>query len=141
MSIKISNNIYIQEDELDIKAIKSQGSGGQNVNKVSTAIHLFFDINRSSLTDYYKDKLRKLKDHHITNDGVIIIKAQKYRTQESNRIDAIDTLCKIIRKSTVTVKKRKPTRPSLNSKTRRLDSKTKHSKNKSLRKKIDKSNY
>ncbi len=141
MSIKISNKISIQEDEIEIKAIKSQGSGGQNVNKVSTAIHIFFDIKRSSLPNFYKDRLNKLKDHHITNDGLIIIKAQKYRTQESNRKDAIETLCKIIQKSAITKKKRKPPRHTLNSKVKRLDSKTKHARNKSLRKKINKSNY
>jgi ribosome-associated protein len=141
MSIKVSNSVYIQEEELELKAIRSQGSGGQNVNKVSTAIHLFFDINKSSLSGFYKNRLNNLNDHHITNDGVIIIKAQKHRTQEANRQDAIEMLCVIVQKAAITVKKRKPTRPTLNSKTRRLDTKTKHSKNKSLRKKINKSDY
>jgi len=111
----------------------TQGSGGQNVNKVSSAIHLRFDINASSLPDFYKQRLLALRDKRITKDGVIIIKAQKYRTQEKNRDDALERLAEIIKGVTAVQKARRPTKPSRNSQKRRMDSKTQRSKIKKLR--------
>lgn len=131
----IIENIEIPESEIQMSAIRSQGAGGQNVNKVSTAIHLRFDINNSSLPLVYKERLLILDDYRITNAGIIIIKAQRYRTQEQNRIDALNRLQELIQKVTVIPKKRRATKPTKNSQMRRLDSKTKHSLNKKYRSK------
>ena len=104
--IAISNSVSIADDELEISAIRAQGAGGQNVNKVSSAIHLRFDIRRSSLPDFYKDRRLALSDQRISSDGVIIIKAQSFRTQEKNRQDALDRLVQLIREATVVQKAR-----------------------------------
>lgn len=132
----LSNNILIPDSEIDIKAVRSQGAGGQNVNKVATAIHLRFDIKNSSLPDLYKERLLLLRDRRITSDGVLIIKAQKYRTQEKNRVDAEVRLTEFINKALIVPKKRTPTKPSYGSKTKRLEDKTKRSQVKSLRGKV-----
>ena len=134
--LKISNTISIPEREIELDAIRAQGSGGQNVNKVSSAIHLRFDIQASSLPTVYKERLLALQDQRINKDGVIVIKAQQFRTQEQNREDAFTRLTEIIRQVTIVPKKRRPTRPSKRAKARRMDSKNKRGKIKALRGKV-----
>jgi ribosome-associated protein len=133
----ISQNISIPDNELEISAIRAQGSGGQNVNKVSSAIHLRFDINASSLPEFYKQRLLSLRDQRISKEGIIVIKAQQYRTQEKNRDNALDRLREIIRGVAKVQKARKPTRPTRNSQKRRLDSKTQRGKTKALRGRVN----
>lgn len=133
MSLKITNQVSIPLSEIQFQAIRAQGAGGQNVNKVSSAIHLRFSIDESSLPDTYKDSLRKLSDHRITDDGVIIIKAQRFRSQDKNREDALSRLGDLVKTAGVTRKRRKPTKPSRNSQKKRMDSKTKHGQLKSQR--------
>ncbi|MCF2147587.1 aminoacyl-tRNA hydrolase [Desmonostoc muscorum LEGE 12446] len=131
--LQISNIIIIHDSELEISAIRSQGAGGQNVNKVSTAIHLRFDIEGSSLPAFYKEQLLKLNDRRITQEGVIVIKAQEYRSQEQNREEALKRLQELIKSVVVLKKKRKPTKPTRSSQKKRLDSKTKRGQIKSIR--------
>ncbi len=133
MALKISDQIVIPDDELQLCAIRAQGAGGQNVNKVSSAIHLRFDIKASSLPEFYKERLLNLKDSRINKDGVLIIKAQQFRTQEKNREAALARLLALIQAATVVQKVRRPTKPTRNSQRRRMDSKTKRSQTKSLR--------
>ena len=132
----ISDQVEILENEIQCEAIRAQGAGGQNINKVSTAIHLRFDIHQSSLPDIYKEKLTQLHERRISKDGIIIIKAQRYRSQEKNREDALERLKNLIINAMIEQKNRKPTRPSRTAKTKRLDRKTKQGHIKKLRKKI-----
>jgi len=133
----ISNNVSIADKEIDLSAIRAQGAGGQNVNKVSSAIHLRFDIKASSLPEYYKQRLLSLNDKRITKDGIIVIKAQKYRTQEKNRDDALARLQEIIQGVSRVQRARIATKPSRSAKTRRVDSKTRRGLSKQLRAKVN----
>ncbi|HEY9779896.1 MAG TPA: alternative ribosome rescue aminoacyl-tRNA hydrolase ArfB [Leptolyngbyaceae cyanobacterium] len=123
--LQISNTVFISEREIEISAIRSQGAGGQNVNKVASAIHLRFDIGASSLPESYKERLLKLNDQRITQQGVVIIKAQEYRSQEHNRESALRRLQDLIKSAVVIPKKRKPSKPTRSSQRKRLDSKSK----------------
>lgn len=134
--LKITNNLTIPLTEIEILAVRSQGSGGQNVNKVATAIHLRFDIQASSLPEHYKSKLLQLKDSRISSEGVIIIKAQRFNSQVKNREDALNRLREMIKSVTITLKTRVPTKPTKASQIKRLESKSVQSERKSFRSKI-----
>ena len=132
----ITSAVSIPDSEIELSAMRSQGPGGQNVNKVSSAIHLRFDIVQSSLPDLFKQRLLTLRDQRISKEGVIVIKAQTSRSQEKNRLEALDRLVLILRQVTSTPKVRRPTKPTKGSQRRRMDKKTLHGRQKSLRSKI-----
>lgn len=136
-SLTISGQLKIPLAEIDVQAIRAQGAGGQNVNKVSSAIHLRFDIRASSLPAPYKERLLALRDRRISSEGVLVMKAQRFRSQEKNRMDALERLRELVAGVTITRKKRQPTRPSRSSKRKRMDSKTKRGLLKSLRGRVD----
>lgn len=131
--LQLTRNIVIPERELEFSAIRAQGAGGQNVNKVSTAIHLRFDIKRSSLPENYKERLLSYKDQRITQDGVVIIKAQRFRSQEKNKEEALQRLKQLILQANTVQKPRRATKPSKSSQLKRLDSKERKGKIKALR--------
>lgn len=135
--LKISNTVSLADWEVQMTAIRSAGNGGQNVNKVATAIHLRFDIPHSTLPDVYKQRLLTLNDSRISKEGVLVIKAQSFRTQEQNREDAQTRLVEFIQAAMVVQKARRPTRPTRASKIRRVDNKKKRSVKKSLRGKLN----
>ena len=135
--LQITEKIAVDEDEIDFEAVRSQGPGGQKVNKTSGAIHLRFDINASSLPELYKERLRALKDSRITKEGVIVIKSQQHRSREQNREEALQRLVELIRSVTISRKKRIATKPTKGAVKQRLQSKKKHGEKKKLRKEVD----
>jgi ribosome-associated protein len=130
----------VAESEVQISAVRSAGAGGQNVNKVSSAIHLRFDIAASSLPAALKARLLSLKDHRITRQGVVVIKAQQHRSQEMNRAQALERLQELVEAAAVVPKTRRPTRPTRASRKRRLEGKTRRGRIKALRAKVDPEN-
>ena len=135
MSLEITPHLHVPDHEIVMEAVRAQGAGGQNVNKVSSAIHLRFDIRASSLPPGIQERLLALRDQRITQDGIIVLKAQRHRTQEMNRDDALDRLNELVNTVTVVQRRRIATRPSKGAKLRRLEGKKQRGATKSLRRK------
>jgi ribosome-associated protein len=135
--LQVSKNISLPLGEIEISAIRSQGAGGQNVNKVASAIHLRFDISASSLPEHYKTRLLNLRDRRITTEGVVVIKSQEHRSQERNREEALDRLRSLILSVAVVVLPRKIRQPSVGQHRRRLESKKRRSETKELRRSVE----
>jgi len=134
--LKISDQVEIPDREIELNAIRAQGAGGQNLHKVSSAVHLRFDIRASSLPEFYKERLLQLQDQRLTKEGVVVIKAQEHRRREKNLAEALERLREMIQAVAVARKKRRPTKPTRGAQLRRLEGKGKRAETKALRGRI-----